>query len=516
MFQKVRKKIVQLRENNKILQTIERFLQSRWFIVALTVFICTTQTLGLDMVGFIGLALAFVYICIFSDNINPIVPIVCLAIYCVSTQNSPWAEASGEAIKSESGSTIYVNPAPLYYSTFFSVLLCIGIPLLLCSAVFRVVAFGECKKSLNKNSVFIGMVLLCLSFLLSGAFSNSWTWTDLLWSVIQTATFLGIYIFFTSCVDTETFTLDYIANVMLAGLVCMIWSVFIIAVQHMPTVGGLTSAWKGIMVFGWGEQNAVGAYIAMVLPACFYKMYTAKKHAWIWSVVLLLGILAEILTLCRAGLVATAVVVAAGLIVGIIYKKTRRYTLWVIGTYATIALVAMVVIWISGQAETLLEYFFKKASSETLDQLSSGRLTIWKRFIEHFWEDPIFGGGFLVDWEHWEHTVAVKSSGIFGFYSVLAHNLLFQTLGGSGVFGLVALAAHLYSVGRRTERNHSYLRTFLTLALVGFLIVCMLDNVFYMAQFTFMYLAIIVAIEADCKRIEKEKKDDEGKTNATV
>ena len=70
MFETVRNKIVQARENNKILQTIERFLQGRGFLVALTLFICLTQTFGLDVVGFIGLALAFVYICIFSKNIQ--------------------------------------------------------------------------------------------------------------------------------------------------------------------------------------------------------------------------------------------------------------------------------------------------------------------------------------------------------------------------------------------------------------------------------------------------------------
>ncbi len=507
MLETVRNKIVQVRESNKILQAIEGFLQSRWFIVALTAFICLTQTFGLDMVGFIGLALSFVYICIFSKNINPIVPIVCLAIYCVSTQNSPWVETSGMIIGAD-GAISFGEVATLYYSTFFTVLLCVGIPLLLSAAVFRVLVFGECKKAFTKNSVFIGLAVLSVSFLLSGAFSPSWTWEDLFWGAVQAATYFGVYVFFAACIDKKSFTLDYIANVMLAGLACMIWAVAVMYIRNFHLVNGLSSKWKDLMSYGWGGTNTVGTYIAFTLPACLYKMHTQEKRRWVWSVVLALGMLTALLTLCRSGIVVSALVVMVGLTIAAIRKDTRKHALWTIGVYLGIAGIVALVIWLSGNAEQLLQYFFVKTQADSLNSLSSGRLAIWERHFEHFLKDPVLGGGLLVDFDAWANSGFVQKSGGFAFYGVLAHNLIYQTLSGGGIVGMLALLTHVLTLGKRTAKKHSYARSFLSITLGAFYFLSMLDNIFYMAHFTFLYIAIIVAIEADVKRVTLEKTNE--------
>ncbi len=502
MLQKVRNKIVQLRENNKILQTIERFLQSRWFIVALTVFICITQTLGLDMVGFIGLALAFVYICIFSDNINPIVPIVCLAIYCVSIQNGPWTQPSDATAE-------LAESTSLYGSTFFTVLLCIGIPTLFSAAIFRVLVFGECKKVFTKNSVLIGLAVLSVSFLLSGAFSASWTWDDLFWGVVQAATYFLVYVFFASCVDKKSFTLDYIANVMLAGLAIMIFAVAVMYITNFHLVDGLSPTWKEMMSYGWGMTNSVGTYISFVLPACLYKMHAQKNRRWLWSIVLAIGLLTAILTLCRAGMVTAALVVIIGLTIFAIRKETRKHALWTIGVYLGLVAVVVLIIWLSGNAERILEYFFVKTNVDSLDALSSGRIHIWERYMTHFPSDPIFGGGFLVDWAAWESSKFVARSGAFAFYGILAHNLIVQTLASSGIIGIIALLIHVITLGKCVAKKHSHARSFLSIALGAYYFLSMIDTIFYMAHFTFLYIALIVAVEADMARVTTEHTNEQ-------
>ncbi len=500
MIEIVRNKIVQVRENNRILQAIERFLQSRWFLVALTAFISLTQTFGLDMVGFIGLALLFVYICIFSENINPIVPIVCLAIYCVSTQNGPWTQTSNNTV--ELGDTV-----PLYSSTFFTVLLCVGIPLLLAAAIFRVLVFGECKKAFTKNSVFIGLAVLSASFLLYGLGSPSWTGDDFFWGVIQAATYFLLYVFFASCVDRKTFTLDYISNVMLAGLACMIFAVAVMYVRKFHLVDGLSPTWKGMMSYGWGMTNSVGTYISFVLPGCLYKMHTQKRYRWVWSIVLALGMLTAILTLCRAGILTAALVVIVGLTIAVVCKETRKHALWTIGVYFGVALIVALMIWLSGNAEQILRYFFVKTNVDSLDALSSGRIHIWERYLTHFPKDPIFGGGFLVDWAAWENSNFVKRSGAFAFYGILAHNLIVQTLSSGGIVGMFALLTHIFTLGKRATRKHSYARSFLSIALGAYYVLSMIDTIFYMAHFTFLYIAIVVAIEADVKRVTEKNNE---------
>ena len=509
MLHKVKERITNLRENNKMLTGIERFLQSRWFLLAVTIFISLMQTFGLDLVGFIGLVVLVVYICLFGKNINPLVPIVCLAIYCVSTQNGPWSNPP-----SEDGET-----TSLYYSSYFSVILCIGIPLILSAAVFRVLVFGECKKVFGKNSVFIGFVLLAVSFLLSGAFSSSWTWEDFFWSVVQAATYFFVYVFFAACIDKQTFTLDYIADVMLAGLACMMWAVAVMYIRNFHLVDGLSTKWKSLMDYGWGMTNSVGTYIAFVLPACIYKMFKQKKYRWVWSVILGLGMLTVILTLCRSGIVTAALVCLIGLTIGVINKETRRFALWTIAVYAGLLAVVLLILFLSGAAEQVLQYFFVKTQVDSLNALSSGRIRIWQRYMEHFYKEPIFGGGFLVDWDAWKSSNFVKTSGAFAFYGILAHNLIVQTLASGGIVGMLGLAAHVFTVGKRTAKKHSYARSFLSIAMGAFYFISMIDTIFYMAHFTFLYIAIVVAVEADVERVatvKKEENDYEGNANTTL
>ena len=139
--------------------------------------------------------------------------------------------------------------------------------------------------------------------------------------------------------------------------------------------------------------------------------------------------------------------------------------------------------------------------------------------MEHFYKEPIFGGGFLADWDAWKNSKFVAESGAFAFYGILAHNLIVQTLSSGGIVGMLGLAAHIFTVGKRTAKKHTYARSFLGIAMGAFYFISMIDTIFYMAHFTFLYIAIVVAVEADVERataVNKEENEYEGNANTTL
>lgn len=485
-----------LKQSKKALRKSEEFLSSRWFLVALASYVFLTQAFGLDLVGFIGLALVFAYICFFGKNTNATVPILCLATFCVSTQNSPWKMASGFQIVGKC--QFVVGDASTFYSSLpFLFTALIGGAVVLVAMIYRLAVYGNFKRAFQKKGVLWGIVFLSVSFLLSGAFSASWQAVGFAFGAIQGTTFFFVYLFFASTLDFEKFTLSKIADLMLTVMFyIMALLVYIYATRFYGFLI-LSVEWKRYMVSGWGMSNDFGIYLAVTMPACFYRIARSPKHKWIWIGAIVLANVGIFFTLCRAAMVAGAIIVLIGTIVGVRDKDMRARILltlfWVIIGVGAL----LVALGLTGTFSFFFDFFIKKSEED----ITSGRFELWGRFWEYFLQNPVFGGGFAVDL----HNTKDIGNGVFGMYSALAHNIFFQALGGSGLFGLLAGVVHLLSVGRALVRYYERPRSFLVLASISFLCVSLLDAVFYKAFFTFLYLAILVASEADAYRKQREE-----------
>ena len=240
----IKDRLAKLKQSNNFLQKAEQFFESRWFLVALACYIFVTQAFGLDLVGFIGLALAFIFICIFCDDTNAAVPILCMAVFCVSTQNSPWNIASGYQVTGKCLFTI--GAASTYYSSLpFILTAIIGGALVFGAATFRVIVSGGVKRAFSKNGLLIGIGLLSVSFLLSGMFSESWEVSDLAFVGIQAATFFFVYLFFASTLNFEKFTLSKIADIMLTIMFYIMALLIYIYATRFYGFLMLSELWKG-------------------------------------------------------------------------------------------------------------------------------------------------------------------------------------------------------------------------------------------------------------------------------
>ena len=492
----VKDKLAAFKQSNSFLQKAEEFFESRWFLLTLACYIFITQAFGLDLIGFIGLALAFIFICLFCDDTNVAVPILCMAVFCVSTQNSPWGTASGYEVTGKC--TFTVGEASTYYSSLpFIVTAIVGGTLVLAAAAFRVVVYGDFRRSFSKNGLLIGVAALSASFLLSGIFSRSWQWIDFSFAGIQAATFFLVYLFFASTLNFEKFTLSKIADIMLTVMFYIMALLIYIYATRFYGFLILSGGWKAYMVCGWGMSNDFGTYLAITMPACFYRITRTPKHKWIWIAALVLASVGIFFTLCRAAMVLAGVVLAIGMFVGIRDKEMRFRVIltifWVmIGVGAL-----MILLGATNSFEFFFDFFIKKGEGD----VTSGRLNIWGDFWKYFLRNPVFGGGFAVNLS----PDLSNGNGVFRIYSALAHNIFFQTLGSSGVVGLALGCFHLFTIGRILTKKFEFNRIFLAFAVISFLGISLLDTVFYKAQFTFLYLAILVSAEADVSRKERAR-----------
>lgn len=489
-------KLAAFKQSNSFLQKTEQFLQSRWFLLALACYIFVTQAFGLDLVGFIGLALAFIFICLFCDDTNTAVPILCMAVFCVSTQNSPWRTASGYQVTGKC--TFTLGAASTYYSSLpFIVTAIVGGTLVLAAATFRVIAYGDLRRAFSKNGLLVGIGVLSASFLLSGVFSKSWELGDLAFAGIQAATFFLVYLFFASTLDYEKFTLSKIADIMLTIMFYIMALLIYIYATRFYGFLILSAGWKGYMVCGWGMSNDFGIYLAITMPACFYRITRTPKHKWIWITALVLAGVGIFFTLCRAAMVLAGVVLAVGMFVGIRDKEMRFRVILAIFWVMMGVGALMILLGATNSFAFFFDFFIKKGEGD----VTSGRLAIWADFWKYFLRDPVFGGGFSVGL----NPELSNGNGVFRIYSALAHNILFQTLGSSGIVGLALACFHLFTLGKILTKKFGFNRVFLVLAVISFLGISLLDTVFYKAQFTFLYLAILVSAEADVSRKERAR-----------
>lgn len=494
MLTNIKEKITNWKRSKKFLVKLEEFLSTWQYIAALAAFIFVTQALGLDLLGFAVIGVLFCYICVCGENTNAAVPILCMGVFCVSIQHSPQQSASGYTIIAK---CVYmIGSVSSYYSSLWVLIpaAILGV-MLLSSIAYRLIAHGNLQRAFTRKGLLWGIVLLGLSFVTSGMLSPSYAFVDFFFGAQLAATFILVYLFFVSTLDFDSFDFDYIANIMIAILVYMIVLLAYIYATRFYGFLILSIGWKTYINAGWGISLDIGSYIAMTIPACFYKISKTRiRYKWIWVLLTIVGVIAIYFTLARGAMVSVAVLLLLSLIIVVRNKNlSRKIFLVLLGTISVIC-VLLGVLALTDNIQYFFDYFLQNR-----DDISSGRFNIWYRYVQYFKDSPIFGSGFAADLEV-GLSKRDPANGIFNIYSFLAHNLFFQMLGSCGAIGVVALILHIVSVFRVMLKEFDLDRGFLVLAVLGYLLLSMLDTIFFKPQFIFLYLAMLVACEADLSK----------------
>ena len=286
----------------------------------------------------------------------------------------------------------------------------------------------------------------------------------------------------------------------------MLTAIACVYIRNIPLFKmGLASKMEVVTVAGWGGSNAMGLYLALTLCACFYKMAKATpKGKWAWTALLLVGLIGTALSICRTAILMEGFIFVVGSVCLLIHKPNRWHAASMLILFT--AVFGSVFLY---KYEYFLQTFIIPWTQGDINQIFTGRVDMWKRYIEYFKQNPLFGAGFLADKEQWVANEAVNPEGGLNLFAVSAHNIVFQALGGGGIIGLLCLLGHLLSVVFVACKHRKTPQIFFSLALCVFYIMSMVDTVFYATQFTFLYLVIVLALQLDTRRVQQEKRQEE-------
>ncbi len=502
MIKKVERNLVSFTEKSKALSRLDAFLNGRVFLALLAVFIFVVQLMGWDLVGFSTLAVIFFLVNIACRNNRVSFSIICMAIFCVSIKNSPNRNASGFELLGKC--EFAIGEASTFYSSEpFIICASACVALVAIALLYRVVCLGNIKRLFSVRSLLWGIIFLCVAFGLSGLNSEGYSKADLIFGLIQAGTFLLVYLYLATTMNKKDFNFDYLANLFITILLFMIGLVALLYLTRFKGFMQFNGAWKACLTPGWGWTLDMGSYIAIGICALIYKIYKGKMVD-IWFILIMLSVVALVLTLSRGAILSAGLVIFIGFIAGLCKKRTRVRAL----VYTLISLLilggVLLVLNVTDNSQYFVDYFFRSDFKE----MDSGRMEIWKQFVELFKQNKIFGAGFSVELVNAEKL----ENGVFGIYSLLAHNLIVQMFGSCGIVGVVALGIHLLQVcivciGKKNGKG------FFALAILAFLCMSMLDTIFFKAQFTFVYLGVLLACQLSCEKSEKntEEKAKEAK-----
>lgn len=372
-----------------------------------------------------------------------------------------------------------------YYSDFYldhlTITLVYVLALALIGGIVCFLARNRANPISLRSPVFWGMVLFCGTLMLNGLGSRYYSTSDTVFPLTMVLAMLGFYLLFSAYVRFDGTVFDHfmfcvlmLGCLLLAqlGFTCVDWGPDGL---RFTASGGID---KISLNFGWGNSNAMGGMLAFLMPSGFYFAYS---HRWGWLGYFLGGgmFLGIVLTQSRGALLGAAVTLILSLAVLVSGGKNRKTNrvLTAAVAFAGIVTVGLFYEKLLRLVRTMLEY----GTGDT------GRFTIWKFAIEKFREYPVFGAGFYTDFHYdlWEKNV----------YPYFYHNTPLQVLASGGLVAFAAYVYHRITTVVLVFRKPDLYRIFMGLCVLGLLIFCLFEVIFFATYPVIIYSVMLLFME---------------------
>ncbi|MBE5733107.1 MAG: O-antigen ligase family protein [Clostridiales bacterium] len=463
-------------KEKSVLNILRKFLCSNYYPIALTLIAVICHVAGLDVPGYIIFSLCGIAINLFLSDCRPIIPTFIIAGTCTSAIN---AFGKGEA------SSYYSSPVVLS-------LLVVAGALVIISAIAHIIIYKSYRglwAKLKKSLTALGIAILCVAMLVAGLFSGYIDLNAFIISGTFVAILVALYLYILCTISKRSDNIDYVALcIMLMGIAiaCQVLSFYAFNFRGQA----LDSAWKDSLLLGAYVSNSAGEMMVITLPVYFMFAYK-KKHGWayILGAVAMFGVV--LLTLSRASMLFAVPVFIFGLVwccfKGNYKKFSRIFTCGCI--VVGIAVVALFLI--KGGFEKIGGFFGDTGLADR------GRFSLWSQMIECFKQFPIFGAGFSVLYQLNNHA-----SGNVNLYSALAHNTIFQMIGSCGIVGILAYAFHRFTTIKMFVKKYNSDRLFMGITMLTFLLLALLDQIFFFPHFIILYAILLAISEIDYTQTE--------------
>lgn len=439
----------------------QAFLRSPLYIVSLGLLTVISNLLGLDILLYSLFVLVMIGVCLFGDDLLPLMPMAVLCYIAPSAHNNP-----GHA--DNTGSIFYPGNGGIY--------LLILAAALLAAMVFRLVTdpdFGGAKFLKADRKLLKGMLLLGGAYLLSGIGMEGYldiAGKNLLFAFLQMVAITALYYLFSGGIKWDRAPKDYLAWIgMVAGFVIIpqLLENYLSGRIFMEGTGTMD---RELIYTGWGMHNNMGGMMAMMLPFCFY-LAEHKKPAWVYhgSATVLFG--GVILSCSRTAMIVAAAIYCFCAFTLLKGNADRKAAVRVYMVAAAVVLAVVVVFF--HKLLDIFALFFEELfiMSERDNLLSFG--------IKQFLHDPIFGGSFFPQGEYvpWDWSTAEAFT---SFFPPRWHNTLVQIGASCGVVGLAAYAFHRVQtvklLTKTTAPEKHYVAMYMGVLLVCSLLDCHFFN----------------------------------------
>lgn len=353
-----------------------------------------------------------IYVCLWSKDLLPLIPLVLGAYIAPSMQNNPGR-----------------NPDSVFstHSIYFVFLASALVTALLVRIIRQRKQFFS-----KKHRLLSGILLLAITYLLGGVGSAGYTqlaFKNILFALLQGACLLIPYWLISGGVDWSRTRRDYLAwTGFTAGgvLLCQIlWIYFSTEV----VVNGIIE--RTNIYTGWGMYNNMGCLLAMMIPFAFY-LATKYRKGWIGTVVGTAFLIGVILTCSRGSILVGTAIYGFCILAMLRYANNRRANFIALIT----SVVSLLLIIVLFHKQLLL--LFSTLLGKGMDP--STRDSIYRNGLRLFSENPIFGISFYppagVSWG-WS-----TAPGFAAFFPPRWHNTFVQLLASCGVLGFGAYLWH--------------------------------------------------------------------------
>lgn len=379
------------------------------------------------------------------------------------------SNVAGQDIRLGDFSTLLEN------TNYIITLFLIGI-LLLEMIIFLIARF----KKQNKSTLWIGFVLITVSFAISGVKQDGSIYVNNHFTdVILMGIVIFLFLFFAFTFEKNS--KRYICKCLLylgVYVSCQFFATYI-----MQSINSPETLYELRPNLIWGNGNAAALIILLCFPAGAY-LYIEKPNFYYFFLTRL-AFIGVLISTSRGGILCGIIaVVATDIYARLQMTNHRKYNLVYFGS-AALFLSALVMSFdmIKPFIEFTVNRFF---IGDDLNGFSSGRIELYKAAIEAFLSSPITGIG----------TALTVVYDVTPWY----HSTLFDTLASTGVVGLVMFIIHMFQKYRLLFKNRK--DPFVFIVFIGFIcsgLYGMIDVAYYNLIWLMMFAIILAVVEVQVK-----------------
>lgn len=450
---------VHKRANKSALQRFHRFLLSPQYIALIMVLAAAANLFSLEVAVYTVYTLLAVYICVFSAELLPLMPIVICCYIVPSIGNNPGK-----------------NEASIFSPDRYGIyILCLGV-VILGSLLYRAIR-DRSRFFTKKRYLMPGLLALAAAYLLSGIGSQAYPDSlgkNLLFALLQSAALILPYFLFSATMEPTRLRKDFFAWMGFGvGIVLSIQILYTYLTRDIIIDGVIH---RSHIYTGWGMYNNMGGLLAMMIPFAFY-LATKYHRGWLGTVVGSGFFVCVLLTCSRSSILTGLAAYLVCVTLMLYYARNRKGNTIAVIVFVGCALLALILFHrqILRLFSDLLELRFDPNSRDS----------IYYKGLELFTQAPVFGSSFFSPgFLPWDFS---EVAGFSNFFPPRWHNTVIQLLASCGVVGIAAYLLHRVQTVKLFLRRPCKETTFIACSMLVLLIASLFDCHFFNIGPTMFY-----------------------------